>query len=460
MNSVLRHLNRAALGGLTDGQLLEQFLSRRDEAAFEALVRRHGPMVLGVCRRVLRSVHDAEDAFQATFLVLARKAASLRARELLGNWLYGVAYRTAMKARTMNARRRAREERAGIKPTASAPPEDGWEELLPLLDQELSKLPDKYRVPVVLCDLEGKSRREVARHLNVPEGTVSSRLATARRLLAGRLARYGLTVSGGALAAGLSERTASACVTSALAASTARAAVLVAAGGAVGAVPARAVTLAEGVIRTMFLLKLRTFVAVVVVAFVGAGVVGLAYRTTAAEPGKTGAAAQSAASAAAADDLEALRLEVEALRKRLDATRQELKDLKAEVRASKVEAGSGAAPKSPGADTRPLPPDLTIPADTTNREAPTAPVPGTRSGAKETQENAAPGKRYWSVIRDERAPDKPDGGDPLAEAEAALKKLRERPDDRQAADSLERALQRLKEREKSQGQPGYRGEAK
>jgi RNA polymerase sigma-70 factor (ECF subfamily) len=173
MNSVLRHLSRAALGGLTDGQLLERFLSRRDEAAFEAVVRRHGSMVLGVCRRVLRQQQDAEDAFQATFLVLARKAASLSSRELLGNWLYGVAYRTAMKARTMNARRRAREDRARGRRTPEAPKGGAWEELLPLLDQELSRLPDKYRVPVVHCDLQGRTRREVAAQLKAPEGTIT-----------------------------------------------------------------------------------------------------------------------------------------------------------------------------------------------------------------------------------------------------------------------------------------------
>src|SRR5215469_5899787 len=116
MKTVIRHLRRAALlhkgDSPTDSQLLESFLSRREDAAFEALMRRHGPMVLGVCRRVLRNAHDAEDAFQATFLVLVRKASSLRSRELLANWLYGVAYRTAMKARTMKAKRRAKERQA------------------------------------------------------------------------------------------------------------------------------------------------------------------------------------------------------------------------------------------------------------------------------------------------------------------------------------------------------------
>jgi RNA polymerase sigma factor (sigma-70 family) len=412
MNSVLRHLNRAALADLTDGQLVEQFLNRRDEAAFEALVRRHGPLVLGVCRRVLRQEQDAEDAFQATFLVLARKAASLRSRELLGSWLYGVAYRTAMKARTMNARRRAREERARVKPTAEAPDEDRWEDLLPLLDQELNRLPDKYRVPVVLCDLEGKSRREVARHLKVPEGTVSSRLAMARKLLAGRLVRYGLALSGGALAAVLSEKTASACVTGALAASTAKAAVLMAAGQALtaGAVPARVVALTEGVIKTMLLTKLRAFVAVAVVAFVGAGMIGLSYRTTAAEPSK--AAAQPAG-----DDLEALRLEVDALRKSLQATRDRVKKLEGEVSdlrsSARPAAGSGTFRIEKRLDEIPLMDQLF------------QQVPGPATA-----------------------------DDLLADAEAALRRLRQKPDDKQAADALEGALKRLKERAKPDGPPG------
>src|SRR5690348_10503370 len=225
VSGVVRQLRRAALlqdgGGMTDGQLLECFLTRRDEAAFEFLLRRHGPMVLGVCRRILRNVHDAEDAFQATFMVLAHKAGSLRSRELLGNWLYGVAYRTAMKAQAMNAKRRSKERRAGEIPRSESSRD---EELLAQLDQELNRLPDRYRVPVVLCELEGRSRKEVARTLHLPEGTLSSRLATARRLLAARLTRRGVQLSGAALALALSQATASAEVPVALTAATIQAA--------------------------------------------------------------------------------------------------------------------------------------------------------------------------------------------------------------------------------------------
>src|SRR5579884_3199971 len=315
MNPVVRHLRRAALlgdnGGPTDGQLLECFLSRRDDAAFETLVRRHGPMVLGVCRRVLRNAHDAEDAFQATFLVLARKAASVRPRELVGHWLHGVAYRTALKARGTIARRHTKEEQA--RAMARIPPsaDEAWDELLPLLDQELNRLPEKYRVPVVLCDLEGKRRKDVARHLKVPEGTVASRLAAARKLLARRLARYGPALSGGAVAALLAEKGTAAAVPRALLVGTGRAAARVAAGQALaaGAVSARVAALTEGVVKTMLLSKLRVLGAVALFVLVGTGAVGLSYRTGAAEP------RPSAAAAAAADELDALRLEIEALRK-------------------------------------------------------------------------------------------------------------------------------------------------
>src|SRR5215469_4765515 len=141
ISEVVRHLRRVVLrqdeAALSDAQLLARFLEQRDEAAVAALVRRHGPMVVGVCRRVLGNHHDAEDAFQATFLVLARKAASLRSRELVGHWLYGVAYRTALRAKAMTARRRAKEQQAKDIARTEVPADDGFQDLLPLLDREL-----------------------------------------------------------------------------------------------------------------------------------------------------------------------------------------------------------------------------------------------------------------------------------------------------------------------------------
>ncbi len=156
-------LRQAALrqgdGGPTDGQLLARFIEHREQAAVAALVQRHGPMVWGVCRRILRHHHDAEDAFQATFLVLIRKAASVRKREMMANWLYGVAQQTAMKARAMLAKRRTREKQGTAMPEPQAAEQDTRNDLQALLDQELSRLPDKYRVAIVLCDLDGKTRR-------------------------------------------------------------------------------------------------------------------------------------------------------------------------------------------------------------------------------------------------------------------------------------------------------------
>jgi RNA polymerase sigma factor (sigma-70 family) len=281
-------------GGLTDGQLLESFLARREEAAFEALVRRHGPMVLSVCRRVLRHAQDAEDAFQATFLVLVRKAASIQPRELVGNWLYGVAYRTALKARTSTARRRAREREFWEMPRPEAREETGsdWR---PVLDRELNRLPDKYRTLIVLGDLEGKSRKEMARHLDLPEGTVSSRLARARRLLARRMARHGLTLSGGALAAVIAP-SAEAGVPPALLTITVEAAAQVAAGtvATAGGVSAAVAALTEGVLTAMFLTRLKVAVALVLAAGVFASGTGLlTHRALAQKPAaqKPGASA-------------------------------------------------------------------------------------------------------------------------------------------------------------------------
>ncbi len=171
----------------TDGQLLERFVRQQDEAAFAALVRRHGPMVLGVCRRVLDNAQDAEDAFQATFLVLLRKADSLGRPALLANWLYGVAYRTAMKARAGVLRRRHHERRAASAPRTEPAADAGRDDSSALLEAGLHGLPDKYRAPLVLCYLEGKTNAEAARQLGWPVGSMSSRLARGRELLRERL---------------------------------------------------------------------------------------------------------------------------------------------------------------------------------------------------------------------------------------------------------------------------------
>jgi RNA polymerase sigma factor (sigma-70 family) len=278
LRQVLHTLRRAALRregvDLTDGQLLERYVRSREEAAFAALVHRHGPMVWGVCRRVLGRHHDAEDAFQATFLVLVRRAAAVVPRELVANWLYGVAHQTALKARSTAAKRRGRERQVTAMPEPEVVRSALRDDRLPALDEELSGLPDKYRAVLVLCDLQGKTLKEAARHFRLPQGTVASRRATARAMLAKRLARRGLAVTGGAVAVVLTSQGASASVPPAVVASTIQAAGLFAAGQAVaaGALSAKAVALAEGVLKTMYLTKLKLATAVLLaVAVLGAG---------------------------------------------------------------------------------------------------------------------------------------------------------------------------------------------
>jgi RNA polymerase sigma factor (sigma-70 family) len=235
----------------TDGQLLKRCFGGRDRVALEILVWRHAPMVWGVCRRTLASHHEAEDAFQATFLVLLRKAASLRSGELLGNWLYRVAYKTACKARQRATKRYSREKQVATIPEPPSPAHDDacGPELRVLLDEELSRLPEKYRLAVVLCDLEGRSRPDVARQLRLPEGTVGSRLARGRAMLARRLAQRGLIVSATTLAAVWSQQAASGAVPAALLTKTIEATKLVAAGKTVaaGMISAEVSPLAEGV---------------------------------------------------------------------------------------------------------------------------------------------------------------------------------------------------------------------
>lgn len=292
LNEVIRHFRRVVRLSEgtepTDGELLECFVTQRTEAAIAALVRRHGPMVWGVCSRFLQNYHAAEDAFQATFLVLVRKAHTVVPREMVANWLHGVAHQTALKARATTAKRRARERQVAEMPEPETVQQDLWNDLQPLLDAELQRLPDKYRVVILLCDLEGKTRKEAARQLGLAEGTVASRLARGRTLLAKLLRRRGLVVSGGALGAVLSHQAVSAGVPNAVVSSTIRVAGLCAAGGAAaGMIAAKVVALTEGVLKTMLLNQLKSIVLLLVLGLTVFGG-GLFLRHTAtAQPGQT-----------------------------------------------------------------------------------------------------------------------------------------------------------------------------
>jgi len=281
-SAALKQLLHAALAGdaagLTDGQLLDSYLATRDEAAVAALVRRHGPMVWGVCRRLLHDHHDAEDAFQATFLVLARRATSITPRDMVANFLHGVACRTALKARAMAAQRRTRELPVPDVPEQATAERDLWHDLRPVLDQELGRLPEMYRAVVVLCDLEGRTRSEAAQHLGCPEGTVASRLATSRQMLAKRLARHAPGVTATSLAAALAAPTASAAVPPLVLSSTIHAA-------AAGATTARIAALTEGVLNAMSSSKLTVAAALLVsTLLLGAGAVALAGRAPVVPP--------------------------------------------------------------------------------------------------------------------------------------------------------------------------------
>src|SRR5262245_27252839 len=200
VRGILRLVPAPATKDRSDGQLLHDFQVGGDERAFAALVDRHGAMVLRVCRQVLHHQQDAEDAFQATFLVLARKAASLRRCKVVACWLRSVAYRIALQARRNAGRRQAREARAPARPPASLIADVAWREVQLILNEEIERLPAKYRAPFVLCCLEGHSRSEAARQFGLKEGTVWSRLSYARRQLRQRLRRRGIEL-GAVLAA-------------------------------------------------------------------------------------------------------------------------------------------------------------------------------------------------------------------------------------------------------------------
>jgi RNA polymerase sigma factor (sigma-70 family) len=204
----LRRLMARSEKNASDADLLKRFASHGDESAFADLLARHGPMVFGVCRRVLHNNHDAEDAFQATFLVLARKAGALRRAEVLASWLYGTARHLASTKRRAESRHRQRETNRVI---STVPPSDGdllddlsARELLLALEEEMAQLPEKYRLPMILCHLEGRTYEEAARLLGWTAGSVKGRLERGRKQLHTRLSRRGLELSGAMLALGVS----------------------------------------------------------------------------------------------------------------------------------------------------------------------------------------------------------------------------------------------------------------
>jgi RNA polymerase sigma factor (sigma-70 family) len=260
-------------GEPTDRDLLHRFACGRDGDAFAALVRRHGPLVLGVCRRVLRNEADAEDAFQATFLVLARRAGSIGQPERLGNWLYGVASRVAQKARAEAARRRTRQEPVTDMPARRDDRGPDWEDLREVLDDEVRRLPDKFCAPLVLCYLEGMTREEAAARLGRSAGAVKGLLERGRELLRSRLARRGVTLSSGALAAMLSGNALAAAVPAVLRDSTARAALAFAAGEAPATGSAAA--LAEGVLQAMMTYRVKWWLAAALMLGLASGGAGL-----------------------------------------------------------------------------------------------------------------------------------------------------------------------------------------
>ncbi len=282
----LRHLYPADDGGTaSDGELLQRFISARDEDAFTALVHRHGSMVMGVCQRLLADRHLAEDAFQATFIVLARRAGSIRSRISVGTWLYAVAQRVALKARAKSTAWRNRERQASTMTRREPLDEQTWHELRSIIDEEIARLPEKYQAPLVLCYLESKSHDRAARELDCAKSTLERRLARGRDLLGKQLIRRGVTLSAAALTTALCEKSLAVPIGMGLVIKTTQAAVGVIAGKGLiaGCLTARGVVLAEEALRGMAgASKLVGLVLAVGVVVGGAGWVG--YKTRAELP--------------------------------------------------------------------------------------------------------------------------------------------------------------------------------
>jgi RNA polymerase sigma factor (sigma-70 family) len=263
----------------SDGDLLESFVASGDQAAFSVLMQRHGPMVYGVCKRVLSDLHAAEDAFQATFMVLVRRASAIGKRQHLGGWLHAVAQRISLKARAQAAARRDKERREASMATTDVLDEVTWRELRTILDEEIGQLPEKYRVPIVLCYLEGKTQEQAAKELGWPKTTVKRRVGRARELLHKQLVRHGINLTAGALAMALGEKALASPVPAMLAINTVKAATTIAAGKAMaaGCVSARAAALTEEALRGMLGIKGK-LVLLVLVCSLAAGGAGVAAR--------------------------------------------------------------------------------------------------------------------------------------------------------------------------------------
>ncbi len=330
-----------------DKELLRRFVATQDEAAFAGLVKRHGPVVLGMCRKMLRHAQDAEDAFQATFLVLARKAKSIRKQESVGGWLYGVAYRVANKMRVTEARR-AKSLRVGQTFLSAERCDDAdaltWREVQVAVCAELEHLPDKYRAPLLLCYVQGKTRDEAAQELGWDFGVFRGRLERGRELLRARLVRRGLTLSGALLAVGMAEAGHAAALSPTLLYSTVQAALAAAkSSAAAGLVSTQVAALSQGVIQAMFLTKLKSLlVGVATVAFLGAGVGLVTFRASALAGDPMQAIEQTQTEprkqAKEENDPVKLRREIERLRQELDKTRLELQRAKLEVEQLKTNA--------------------------------------------------------------------------------------------------------------------------
>jgi RNA polymerase sigma factor (sigma-70 family) len=351
VSTVLQHLRKlealASAGRLSDGQLLQRFIGDRDEAAFNALLQRHGPMVWSVCRRVLRCDHHAEDVFQATFLVLARKAASVRKQQSVASWLYGVAYRLSRQLWRRECRRPVPEASSPEDPSQDPGRRLDMKELQTVLDEELHRLGEQYRMPLVLCFLEGMTRDEAAEHLGWSVSTLKRRLDKGREVLRGRLDRRGVTLSGALLSAALTQDLAAATVPATLLVPTIKAALLVAAGRAVkGIVRAQVVALTEGVFHAMMMTKFKIAVVLMLaVVTIGAGVGFYAGRGGTAQgagsPGGTVAPAPSQKQ----DDKEALQRKLDRLEKELQEARDLAEALraKAEVERQRAQAAEARA---------------------------------------------------------------------------------------------------------------------